>query len=521
MNFLDKFDATIRGVFPLIHIYSSEYDRVLYDIVNYFFNKTSFGFTVGIYNSAKGVKAISDGSILNSYQGEYIPGTVDIEGALRILLEKSETVFIFRNLDLYLQDYFRKPKLIDLLYTIYEVGISSRIFVINISSYPVAPELKNYFIAIDYPLPDETEIKKIIKEFLEPYENIKVDRKTLNMAINLCKGMSKAEIEGALSISLVTKKKIDLDILREEKARIVKKTGLLEWIEEVPPIDDIGGLDNLKDWFRKIAYAFKNPSKANKYGLKVPKGCLLTGIPGTGKTLSAKAIASLFEVPLFRLDVARLYGSLVGETERNVREALSLIDAMSPCVVIVDEVEKAISGIHSSSYSDSGVTSRLVGSLLYYLQEKKSHSFFVCTSNDISLLPPEFLRKGRFDEIWYVGLPNEIEREYIWKIHLKKTGRDWKDYNLNLFVSQSEGFTGAEIEAVIQETLYHCFYEDREPTDEDFLHYISKTTPLSTLEKDKIRRLEEWAKTSQIKRANLVVPARKPEKIKATKKILN
>ena len=520
MEFKEKFDAVVRGIFPLIHINSSEYDRVMYDIINYFFDK-GLNFTIGVYNSAKGVKLISGEDFINTYDGEYISGTVDIESALRKLLESKEAVFIFRNLDLYIQDYFRKPKLVDLLYNIYEVGISTRIFVINISSYPVVSELKNYFIAIDYPLPNEKEIREIVMEFIKPYEEANITKNELNMIVDLCKGMSKAEIEGALSVSLVTKKRIDLDILREEKARIVRKSGLLEWIEEVPYIDEIGGLENLKDWFRKIAYAFKHPERASKYGLKVPKGCLLTGIPGTGKTLSAKAIASLFEVPLFRLDVAKLYGSLVGETEKNVREALSLIDAMSPCVVMVDEIEKAISGIHSSSFSDSGVTSRLVGSLLYYLQEKKSRSFFVCTSNDITLLPPEFLRKGRFDEIWYVGLPNEVEREHIWAIHLGKTGRDYTKYSIREFVEKTKGFTGAEIEAVIQETLYYCFYENREPRDEDFLHHILKTTPLSILEAEKIKRLEEWSKTSQIKRANSEVTPRIVEKPRVSKKILN
>ena len=280
--------------------------------------------------------------------------------------------------------------------------------------------------------------------------------------------MTLAEVQGSLSIALVSEEDgIDLEVLKQEKAKMVRKSGLLEWVRDTETIKEVGGLDILKEWFTKIAVVYRNLNKAVRFGLKIPKGCLITGIPGTGKTLCAKAIASLFGVPLFRLDVGRLFSSLVGETEKNTRELFKLIDAVSPAVILVDEMEKAFAGLESSSSSDSGVTARLIGSFLYFMQEKKSPSFFVCTSNDVTKLPPEMLRKGRFDEIWYVGLPCLSERESIWKIHIRKTGRNPEKYDIKKFAQLTANFTGSEIEAVIQEALCNCFYSQIDLTEEE------------------------------------------------------
>jgi len=504
------FDAYIRGSFPLIHICSSEYDRVFESIMRYVKNNFfDFGFSFAIYNSLKGLAILhpeetenESDFIFNS--NNYIPGTSELENALVRLLEKENVVFVMRNLHLYLDDYFRRSRLIDLLYQIYEKGISDHISFVDISPSPIPMELSNYFVVIDFPLPDEKEIKKVAVSLLKQ-ENIKVKKSTLESIVRLCKGMSKAEIENALALSISMENKIDLNIIKSEKSKIVKKSGLLEWIEDVPNIDEVGGLENLKEYFKKVSKVINNYEKAKKYGIHPPKGCLLVGIPGTGKTLSAKAIASLFNVPLYRLDISKLFGSLVGETEKNVREALKVIDAVSPSVILIDEIEKAFSGYHSSSQSDSGVTARLVGSFLYYFQEKKSLSFFVCTSNNLSLLPPEMLRKGRFDEIWYVDIPTLEERKEIWRIHLKKTGRKLSEEAITFLARKTEHFTGAEIEAIIQEALYNCFYEDREPTVEDFVSIIDKTNTFYEREKNLVSALKRWVKACNIRVANAVV----------------
>lgn len=480
--------SLLKGSFPLIHINSREYDRVTDEVTAIVRSLDNMNYALVEYDS------------INGFNGR----PMEIEEALSDAVGHSNLIIITKNLNLYWEDSFRKGKVIDALYNFYKVGLERGLHLINISNATIVPELSDYFVVIDYPLPDEDTIYTIVSTFVSSYE-VKITESTKQAIVNLCRGMSRAEIENSLVLSHITDKKngIDIDRLRQEKAKIVKKSGLLEWIEEVPSIDDIGGLDNLKEWFRTIAKVMKDPKKAKEYGLNIPKGCLLCGIPGTGKTLSAKAIASIFGLPLFRLDVGRLFGSLVGETERNTREVLKVIDAMSPCVVIIDEIEKALSGLQSSGHTDSGITARVIGSFLYYLQEKKTHSYFVCTANDIELLPPELLRKGRFDEIWYVGLPSAKERLSIWKIHLAKSGRDIRDYDYKKLVTLTSQFTGAEIEAVVSQTLYKTFAEDREPTTEDFVATIKDTTPFATIKADYISRLEQWAIANKVRRANI------------------
>lgn len=510
MMFKKDFINLIKGSFPLIHINSREYDRVIADITSIFdnINDITGNYTLNIYDTVNGFITCKGVHLFRNGR------QMDIEEALMEITNYENSIFIVKNLNLYWEDSFRKGKIIDALYNIYHKGLTSGLHLVNISSSTVVPELSDYFVVIDYPLPDETVIHSIVSNFINEY-NIRVSDSNKNTIINLCKGMSKAEIENSLTISYIScvGNTIDVERLKQEKAKIVKKTGLLEWIEEVPSIDDIGGLDNLKEWFKMIAKVIQEPEKAKKYGLKMPKGCLLCGISGTGKTLSAKAIASLFNIPLFRLDVGKLFGSLVGETEKNTREVLKIIDAMSPCVVLIDEIEKALSGLQSSGHTDSGVTARVIGSFLYYLQEKKTLSYFVCTANNINALPTELLRKGRFDEIWYVGLPSSKERFNIWKIHLAKSGRDIKQYNYKKLVNLTSQFTGAEIEAVISQALYKAFYEDREPTDNDFISVINETTPFAVLKADYITYFEQWAVENKVRKANVTeVPI--PETVK-------
>jgi ATP-dependent 26S proteasome regulatory subunit len=521
-TFSEQIDTYIRGAFPLIYIYSNEYDRVLSDLFNYVdsFNLSvaptistisvlGRGLSIYIYNSGYGL----------SINGNYISGTMELEETLKYILDNNIVgIFVINNLHLIWENHFAKYRIYDLLYDIYQSGKVNHQHIIGIGTGDLPPEIQHYFVTIDYKLPTQNEIKEEVITFLTNY-NVKATKKEVDAISSICSGMTIAEIQGSLSIALVNEESgIDLEILKQEKAKMVRKSGLLEWIRDTETINEVGGLEHLKEWFTRVAFVYKNLSKAIKFGLKVPKGCLITGVPGTGKTLSAKAIATLFEVPLFRLDVGRLFSSLVGETEKNTRELFKLIEAVSPAVILIDEIEKAFAGLESSSSSDSGVTARLIGSFLYFMQEKKAPSFFVCTSNDITKLPPEMLRKGRFDEIWYVGLPNAAERSSIWKIHLRKTGRNPDKYKVDDFVSLTEGFTGSEIEAVIQEALCNCFYSQKDLDNSELIKVINKTTPLSKLEAPKIKALEEWANKFRVRRANKqdVIPQQKRAIIKGS-----
>jgi SpoVK/Ycf46/Vps4 family AAA+-type ATPase len=277
-----------------------------------------------------------------------------------------------------------------------------------------------------------------------------------------------------------------------EKAQAVKKNGLLELIETKENLDSIGGLDVLKEWLLKRRNAFGQ--KAIQYGLPTPKGLLIIGIPGTGKSLTAKATSQVFGVPLLKLDAGRIFAGLVGQSESNLRAVIQTAEAIAPCCLWIDEIEKGFSGTKSSNAADGGTSSRVFGSFISWMQEKKVPVFVVATANDVSQLPPEMLRKGRFDELFFVDLPNQQEREAIWEIQIGNYGRDPRDFDLVQLSRATEGLTGSEIEQVFVEALYMAFDSEKEPTDLDIAGVLTEFVPLSKLMQEQIAGLRNWAK---------------------------
>jgi len=272
----------------------------------------------------------------------------------------------------------------------------------------------------------------------------------------------------------------------------VKKNGLLELIESKESLADIGGLDQLKSWLLKRREAFS--PRAKEYGLPVPKGLLILGIPGTGKSLTAKATAAVFGLPLLKLDAGRIFAGLVGQSESNLRSVIQTAEAIAPCVLWIDEVEKGFAGSRSSGATDGGTSSRVFGSFISWMQEKTAPVFVVATANDVSQLPPEMLRKGRWDELWFVDLPNREEREAIWSIQIAKYGRDPRDFDIPQFAKSTEGLTGSEIEQVFIEALYQGFDQGSEPGDLTIGEVLVDFVPLSKLMAEQISGLREWAK---------------------------
>ena len=266
---------------------------------------------------------------------------------------------------------------------------------------------------------------------------------------------------------------------------------------------NVGGLGLVKLWLRKRGMAFSE--KARRFGLPEPKGLLLLGVQGSGKSLLAKAVASQWQLPLLRLDLGRVFSELVGSSEQNIRTALRLAESVSPCVMWLDEIEKGLAGASGSGSADAGTSARVFGSLLTWMQEKTSPVFVIGTANDISALPPEVLRKGRFDEIFFVDLPQLQERREIFVIHLARRGRDALDYDLNQLARATEGFSGAEIEQIIIDGLYDAFENERDLTTEDLLRNITSTIPLSQTMESKITALRQWAR-------NHARPASEPPK---------
>ena len=278
---------------------------------------------------------------------------------------------------------------------------------------------------------------------------------------------------------------------------------MLEIVNFSESIEDIGGLENLKDWLYRKAFIFRELDKAIKFGVDVPKGIMIIGMPGCGKSLTAKATASLFEIPLVRLDVGRLLGKYVGESEENMRNALKLSEAISPCVLWIDEIEKAFAGVGGEG-GGNDVTTRLFGQFLTWMQEKENTVFIVATANDISRLPPEFLRKGRFDELFFVDLPNGTERRKILEIHLKKRKKWNENIDSIALIKETEGYNGADLEAVVKDTIERAFIEGRTTiTTADLIRSIKDTKSISCTLKDKIASIQKTVEKIDIKPASL------------------
>ena len=306
------------------------------------------------------------------------------------------------------------------------------------------------------------------------------------------RGLTTTEAENAFALSVVETQEISPAVIAREKARTLKRNGLVEIVETATSLDDIGGLENLKDWLTRRAGAFGQAAKA--YGLPAPKGLLIVGIPGTGKSLTAKATASAFGLPLLRLDMGRVFGGIVGQSEANLRAVIQTAEAIAPCVLWIDEIEKGFSGSSSSGSSDGGTSARVFGSFLSWMQEKEKPVFVVATANDVSKLPPEFLRKGRFDEMFFVDLPDSLERKQIWDIVIGRHGRKTDDFDSSAMAKAAEQFTGAEIDAVFVDALYDAFLEEREPTDMDLANAMTRMVPLANLMDGQIASLRHWAK---------------------------
>lgn len=293
----------------------------------------------------------------------------------------------------------------------------------------------------------------------------------------------------------------DLSLIFEQKKQMILKSGLLEMIPLKEKIEDIGGLENLKAWLRRKAIIIKNIKKAEGFGVDMPKGVLIAGVPGCGKSLCAKAAASLFEVPILRLDVGKLMGKYLGESEANLRKAINLAEAISPCVLWVDELEKAFAGMGSDNGHE--VTTRLFGTFLTWMQEKTSTTFVVATANDITKLPPELLRKGRFDEIFFVGLPKEDERRKIFEIHIsKRRKQDIVGIDVGKLVSKTSGYSGADIEGVVKEAVEYAFTEGADAlTTEHILKVINNTNSLSVIMKESLDKMTQEYEKRKLKNA--------------------
>ncbi|MBO6235544.1 MAG: AAA family ATPase, partial [Schwartzia sp.] len=359
-------------------------------------------------------------------------------------------------------------------------------------------------LTMDFLAPEE--IKGIIKSFISVSGMSPLQEDFLDELTMTFKGLSETEINNILALAVADDGEInhqDLSLIFEQKQQMIKKSGILDMVTVNESIDDIGGLENLKKWLQRKAEVFKNITKARSFGVDVPKGVLIAGMPGCGKSLNAKAAAKLFGVPLLRMDMGRLMGKYVGESEGNMRRAIALAEASSPCVLWIDELEKAFAGIGGQG-GGAEVTTRLFGNFLTWLQEKDSLAFVVATANNIADLPPELLRKGRFDEIFYVGLPNKEEREKIFSIHIgKRRKQDLSSIDLSTLVSKTEGYSGADIEGVVRDSVEDAFASRKTSlVTDDIVRAINNTHSLSEIMKDSLDKMSKIYKERKFKNAS-------------------
>lgn len=370
------------------------------------------------------------------------------------------------------------------------------------SHFTIPSELEKEAVVIDMDLISQPEIEECLKRMEDKF--VKFEEKS-RLATTL-RGLTESEILNVLGFLYQAKKsdpKADImKLVKEQKKLQIQKSEFLEYISEEDALSDVGGMDLLKEWLVKRRLAFTD--EAEKYGLLKSKGILLVGLPGGGKSLISKAIANLWGCPCVRFDVGKLFNSLVGASERATRTALKTIDSIGNCVVWIDEIEKGMAGIHSSSQSDAGTTARVIGTILTWLQERKnSGSFIVATSNNIRQLPPELLRKGRFSEIFFVAMPSPSERKEIFSIHLVKRGRDPKNFDLGKLADASDKMVGAEIEEAINSSMFESFANDRrEFTTADIVTELKKVVPLSVSMKEQLDDLWKWCKDGRVRFAS-------------------
>lgn len=374
-------------------------------------------------------------------------------------------------------------------------------------------ELEKEVSVLDVPLPGFQDLAQLLREIVHVVRKgnrvtVDLSRPQAEQLVKAALGLTLSEAENAFAKAIATDQRLDFSDVKtilEEKRQVIRKSGLLEYTPAEETLATVGGLESLKAWLAARANAFGEA--ARQFGLPEPKGLLLLGVQGCGKSLTAKSIAAEWRLPLLRLDMGRIFSGLVGSSEENVRRAIRVAESVAPAVLWVDEIEKGLSGSVSSGMTDGGVTARVFGAFLTWLQEKTSPVFVVATANRIEGLPPELLRKGRFDEIFFIDLPTAAERREIFRIHIARRRRDPSRFDLDALARTAEGFSGAEIEQAVVSALYQAFGQGGDLTEAQLLCALEETYPLAATMKEDIARLRDWARD----RTRPASPGRAPE----------
>ncbi|NJP10552.1 MAG: AAA family ATPase [Leptolyngbyaceae cyanobacterium RU_5_1] len=465
---------------------------------------------VAIAHSAKrqSDRAVYIWDFVDGYQGNPNDAGFGKRNPLQALefLEKLPTtaaaVFILRDFHRFLDDVSVSRKLRNLARLLKS---QPKNIVILSSTITIPDDLGEVLTVVEFPLPSATEIQVEVERLLLTTGQ-SLEPRTLDELVRSGQGLSIERIRRVLARAIATHGELrpeDVDLILAEKRQTIRQTQILDFYPTAANISDIGGLDNLKDWLLRRGGAFSD--RARQYGLPHPRGLLLVGIQGTGKSLTAKAIAHHWHLPLLRLDVGRLFGGLVGESESRTRQMIQLAEALAPCVLWIDEIDKAFSGFDSRG--DAGTASRVFGTFITWMAEKMTPVFVVATANNIQSLPPEMLRKGRFDEIFFVGLPSQEERRAIFAVHLSRLRpHTLKQYDLDRLAYETPDFSGAEIEQTLVEAMHIGFSQNRDFTTDDILEAASQIVPLARTAQEQIQFLQDWAASGKARLASKHTP---------------
>lgn len=475
---------------------------------------------INTYEEEKVDKLIASSDVnRETYEWNEINGCVDFKTktpmfedcTLEVMLNQLKIREMLERKTLILKDaaaYLEDAKIVSKLKGLARMicgGVDATVIIVS-NTLIIPKELEKFITILEVDYLEYEEIRQVIRQFIKDNGLREIKEELLNEMALAFKGLTEYEVNNLLALAYAGHPELtrsDLRLIFEQKQQIIKKAGILEMIPLKEKFEDIGGLENLKEWFVRKAGVYKDLQRAEQYGVDMPKGVLIAGVPGCGKSLSAKAAADLFEIPLLRLDMGRLMGKYVGESEENLRRAIALAEAISPCVLWIDELEKAFAGIGGNSGA-ADVTTRLFGNFLTWMQEKDSPVFVVATANNIAKLPPELLRKGRFDEIFSVGLPKDEEREKIFRIHIgKRRPDDLEKIRIPDLVAKTKGFSGADIEGVVKDAVEMAFVDGKDAVEtQDILDAIRSTHSLSEIMKEDIEKMTEEYKKRKFKNAS-------------------
>jgi ATP-dependent 26S proteasome regulatory subunit len=491
---LSELEVLVRARYPLIYVVSWEEQRVIRHA-----SKIASRLGKSVFEWSVTTGLVPGGTSIQS-QKHRDTATQDPLVALDNVIEHVDpALYVFKDFHPFL-----KGQNMSVVRRLREVATSMqntyKTIIIVSPMFQIPAELEKDLTVIDFDLPAEKEfaalVTRVIGEVKEnPKLNVNIDGRMREQIVHALLGLTLAEAENVLAKTLVEHRSLgekSLGVIHGEKRQIIRKSGVLEYYDTEENLDSVGGLDALKTWLIRRSVAFTD--QAREFGLPAPKGVLLLGIQGCGKSLMAKTISNAWQLPLLRFDVGRVFGSLVGSSEQNVRRAIKVAESVSPVVFWVDEIDKAFRGSRGSGGStDAGTSARVFGTFLTWLSEKKVPVFVVATANDVSLLPPELLRKGRFDEIFFVDLPCFAEREEIFRVHLAKRKLEPSEFDIAGLAHASKGYSGAEIEEAVISALFDVFYEKEQMTTEWLLESLRQTVPLSKTMSEDVDHLRKWA----------------------------